>query len=90
MQAYAQLAWAPEIACASDGLEEALEALVTYLELLLDTAQMPRSLAECGVKPAMIPALAEEAARQWTAGFNPRPINAEGFVQLFEAAMKPR
>jgi len=90
LQAYAQLAWAPEIACASDGSEEALEALVSYLELLLDTAQIPRSLADCGVKPATIPALAEEAARQWTAGFNPRPIDARGFVQLFEAAMEPR
>jgi len=49
LQGYAQLASAPEIACVSDGLEEALEALVSYFDRLLDSAQIPRSLAECGV-----------------------------------------
>jgi len=90
LQAYAQLASAPEIACVSDGLEQALEALVAHLELLLDTAGMPRSLAECGVERAKIPALAQEAAQQWTAGFNPRPIDERGFIALYEAAFEPR
>src|SRR2546425_101693 len=36
LQAYAQLASAPEIACVSDGLEEALEALIAALQSLLD------------------------------------------------------
>src|SRR5438045_6816926 len=48
LKAYAELASAPEIACVSDGVEEALEALIQHLESLLDTAKMPRSLAECG------------------------------------------
>lgn len=90
LKAYAELASAPEIACVSDGLEEALEALVAHLEFLLNLAQMPRSLAECGVEPSMIPVLAEEAARQWTAGFNPRKVAAEEFVQIYEAAFEPR
>jgi alcohol dehydrogenase class IV len=29
--------------------------------------------------------LAEEAARQWTASFNPRPVGKEDFVRLYEA-----
>lgn len=90
LQAYAQLASASEIACLSDGLEEGLEALIASLELLLDLAGMPRSLAECGVQPAMIRTLAEEAAQQWTAGFNPRPAHIKDFVQLYEAAFEPR
>jgi hypothetical protein len=32
--------------------------------------------------------LAEEAAKQWTAGFNPRPITARDFVRLCEAAFQ--
>ena len=90
LQAYAQLASAPEIACVSDGLEEALEALVAALESLLDLAQMPLSLAECGVDRALIPTLAEEAAHQWTASFNPRPVTARDFIDLYEAAFEPR
>ena len=86
LRAYAELASAPEIACVSDGFEAALEALVAWLERLLDMAEMPRSLSQCGVERAMIPTMAAEAAKQWTATFNPRPIDAEDFVQLYEAA----
>ena len=90
LKAYAELASAPEIACVSDGLDAALEALVHHLEMLLNIAQMPRSLAQCGVKAAMIPTLAEEAAKQWTATFNPRPISAKDFAQLYEQAFEAR
>ncbi len=89
-QAYAELASALEIACVSEGLDQAVAALVARLEALLNAAQMPRSLAECGVERSVIPTLAEEAALQWTAGFNPRSITAPDFVALYEAAMQPR
>jgi alcohol dehydrogenase len=86
LRAYAELASAPEIACVSDGPEKALDALIRHLESLLRLARMPGSLAECGVKASMIPTLADEAARQWTATFNPRPIGAKEFATLFQAA----
>ncbi|MHB8521625.1 MAG: iron-containing alcohol dehydrogenase [Limisphaerales bacterium] len=89
-RAYAELASAPEIACVSEGLEVALDALVARLESLLNIAGMPRSLAECGVKPTMIPTLAAEAAGQWTAAFNPRKTNVESFIELYESACEPR
>jgi alcohol dehydrogenase class IV len=34
----------------------------------------------------MIPTMADEAAKQWTATFNPRAITARDFVNLYEAA----
>jgi alcohol dehydrogenase len=71
-------------------LDSTADALVRRLEALLNLAQMPRSLADCGVEQAIVPKLAEEAARQWTAGFNPRPITYGDFVNLYEAAFKPR
>jgi alcohol dehydrogenase len=65
--------------------------LAAKVEWLLNLAGMPRSLAECGVKTSSIPLLAAEAAKQWTAGFNPRPVGREGFRrQLFEAAFETR
>ena len=88
--AYAELASAPEIACVSDGHEYAWEALIERLEALLDLAHIPASLGDCGGKESDIPMLAEEAARQWTANFNPRPVTKEDFVQLYTAAFQPR
>ena len=89
-RAYAELASGPEIACVSDGHERALEALIARLESWLNLAGMPRSLADCGVKRSQIKTLAAEAARQWTAGFNPRPIRESDFVGLYEAAFERR
>jgi alcohol dehydrogenase len=56
------------------------------LEDLLQRAGLPRRLSECGVNRELIPTLAGEAARQWTATFNPRIVQAPDFVQLYEAA----
>lgn len=89
-RAYAELASAPEIACVSDGDEPALEALIARLESLLNLAQMPRSLADCGVKKSDVKMLASEAAKQWTGSFNPRPLTEADFVRLYEAAFEPR
>ncbi|MSU62957.1 MAG: iron-containing alcohol dehydrogenase [Pedosphaera sp.] len=89
-RAYAELASGPEIACVSGGVESAVNALVSRLEALLNAAQMPRSLADCGVSRDSIPLLAAEAARQWTASFNPRAVAVEDFVALYEAAFEPR
>src|SRR5213594_832311 len=89
-RAYAELASASEIACVSDGLDSAVEALIARLESLLNAAQIARSLADLGVKPSKIRTLSEEAARQWTAGFNPRAISAEDFEDLYAAAFEAR
>jgi alcohol dehydrogenase len=70
--------------------DNATATLVSRVETLLDLAHMPRSLAELGVKRDSIPVLAEEAARQWTAGFNPRQVSKSDFVGLYEAAFESR
>lgn len=88
--AYAELASAPEIACVSDGHGQALDALIARIESLLNLAQIPRSLADCGAKKSDLKMLAAEAARQWTGSFNPRSLTEADFVQLYEAAFEPR
>ncbi|HSH95766.1 MAG TPA: iron-containing alcohol dehydrogenase [Roseimicrobium sp.] len=90
LRAYAELASGLELARVSEGLTSALEALISRLESLVNLAGMPRSLSECGVDAAQIPMLAEEAARQWTATFNPHPIDKTGFAALYEAAFERR
>lgn len=65
-------------------------ALAGRIESLLDVADMPVSLAECGVEPETLAQLAEEAAGQWTTRFNPRPVTATDFKQLYQAALEER
>ncbi|MFM8471309.1 MAG: iron-containing alcohol dehydrogenase [Limisphaerales bacterium] len=90
LRAYAELASGPELATVKGGLTTALEALLARLESLLNLAGFPRSLADCGVEPAKIKLLAEEAAKQWTATFNPRRCEVADFVGLYEAAFNRR
>jgi alcohol dehydrogenase len=89
-RAYAELASAPEIACISEGEDYAVEALIQRLESFLNLAKIPRSLADCGVKESSISIMAEEAARQWTARFNPRSLTVDDFKELYQAAFQPR
>jgi alcohol dehydrogenase len=83
---YAELASAPEIACVSEGVEQAVEALIREIQALLELAKMPSTLGECGVKQKDLPMMAAEAAKQWTATFNPRAITEKDFLALYEAA----
>lgn len=83
---YAELASAPEIACVSEGLEQAVDALVREIEALLEVAKLPAKLSDCGVKENALPMLAAEAAKQWTANFNPRAVTEKDFLTLYEAA----
>jgi len=64
--------------------------LEAKLDGLLNLAGLPRSLADCGVPPSAIPRLAAEAAKQWTARFNPRTVTEDDFTRLYEAAFAPR
>ena len=60
-----------------------VEELIGEIETILDTARMRRELGEYGVQSSEFPKLAAEAAQQWTAGFNPRQIDAKDFEQLY-------
>ncbi len=83
---YAELASAPELACVSEGVEQAVEALIREIQTLLELAKLSMTLGECGVKQKDLPMLAAEAAKQWTATFNPRAITEKDFLALYEAA----
>jgi alcohol dehydrogenase len=81
-----------EAGAARDGYRELLDgpggpaALAQRIEALRAGARLPVSLRDCGVDAASLPGLAEEAARQWTATFNPRPVDAAALLSLYEAA----
>lgn len=62
------------------------ESLATRLELLLAAAGFPGSLREHGIDDQALPALAADAATQWTGAFNPVPLDASGFEALYREA----
>lgn len=90
LDGYAGLAVAAGLASSRDDPSDAAAALIAWLERMLARTELPTGLADCGVREDAINALAEVAARQWTAQFNPRPVVARDFAALFRAAMQSR
>lgn len=52
----------------------------------LEIAGLKSKLSELGVDRSLIPTLAEQAAKQWTAQFNPIIPSVEQFEELYQAA----
>jgi alcohol dehydrogenase len=63
------------------------QSLTDRLCELREAAGLPQTLREVGVPREAFPALAAEAAGQWTAGFNPRPVSEIELRELYEAAL---
>ena len=51
-------------------------ALAVRLSILAAAGDLPRTLRDAGASSGDLPALASEAAEQWTGTFNPRPFDA--------------
>ena len=63
------------------------EALVRRLTGLLTAAALPTTLSAYGVAADDLPLLASQAAQQWTAGFNPRALDAAAMLDIYCAAI---
>jgi alcohol dehydrogenase len=61
-------------------------ALADRLEALAVHAGLPRGLRAAGVAAADLPGLAEDAGRQWTGQFNPRPFQSKDALDLYRSA----
>ncbi|MFT5470555.1 MAG: alcohol dehydrogenase [Verrucomicrobiales bacterium] len=61
--------------------------LDSRIEQLLSGAGMKSKLSDCDVTAESIPKMAAEAAEQWTANFNPVPLTASDFEELYRSAL---
>jgi alcohol dehydrogenase len=61
----------------------ASEALARRLEELAEAGGLRRRLSESGVLKEDLPALASDAAGQWTGRFNPRALDAAGALEVY-------
>ena len=57
-----------------------------FLERLARIGALPAALRELGAAKADLPALAADAATQWTGTFNPRPFDQAAALALYERA----
>ena len=73
---------ADEPNCPAGGAAE----LADFLRQAASDAGLPAKLQECGVDRVRLPQLAEDAAGQWTASFNPVPVSAADLLSLYERA----
>jgi len=62
------------------------EALPGWLSGILQQAGLPASLPAGLITPENLPVLAQEAAGQWTAQFNPAPVDAAAFEKLYQSS----
>jgi alcohol dehydrogenase len=62
------------------------EALARRLEALIAAGQLEGNLSRIGIAKDDLPALAAEAAEQWTGTFNPRPFSKEGAMEVYSCA----
>ena len=73
---------ADEPNCPTGGAAE----LADFLLQVASEAGLPAKLQECGVDRHRLPQLAEDAAKQWTASFNPVTVSAADLLHLYESS----
>lgn len=66
--------------------QSAGESLACRISDLVENADLPTSLSDCGVSEGILSVLAEEAAQQWTGNFNPRPVGYAELLHIYEQA----
>ena len=81
---YGRLATEAEL-CEPDD-PAASQALAGFVQSLVARSGSATTLSALNVDPDLIPTLAEEAAKQWTGTFNPRPVDVENLKEIYRCA----
>jgi alcohol dehydrogenase len=73
-------------ACGREPGDDPAETLRRRLAALAAAGGLPARLSEAGVPEQDLPALARDAAQQWTGRFNPRPFDEAGALEVYRCA----
>lgn len=87
---YKELAIASGSAHSSDNEQVATEQLASEFTSFLKIAGMPTRLSDAVDQPLdqqMLMTLAGQAAQQWTGTFNPRTMDEQAFLKVYQAAL---
>lgn len=74
--------------CAADD-PQAGDRLASLVSRMARMGGISTRLIDFRVERQMLPQLAEDAAKQWTGTFNPRPVDESSLLELYEAAFDP-
>ncbi len=66
--------------------ESGAGGLSAFVTEMVQKAGLPGRLSECGVELEKLPRLAADAAKQWTATFNPRDASEAEMLEIYERA----
>ncbi len=78
-----------ECTVAREGLpapESGAIGLAAFITTMVQRAGLASCLSDCGIERRQLPRLAEDAAKQWTGTFNPRPVDEASLLELYEKA----
>lgn len=78
--------YAELIGTANGSPERSAEALAARLEALARAGRLAARLGEAGVPREDLNDLSQDAAKQWTGQFNPRPFDAAGALEVYQCA----
>jgi alcohol dehydrogenase len=67
-------------------LKSSAQLLAQQITHWLNTAGLHTTLSQLGVEHKRLPELAAAAAQQWTGIFNPRSVNRENLLAIYEQA----
>ena len=84
---YAELAVRAELVEGTSGVGQACCALARYVDSTMDTVGLPRKLSSLGITFNDIDRLADEASKQWTGNFNPRPMGTDEYASVYARAL---
>jgi alcohol dehydrogenase len=84
--------WYEELLSFSEGLaglppaSAGAAGLADFLTGLIEAAGLKIRLDQCGVQQDKMPELASAAAKQWTGTFNPRAVDQESLMEIYQNA----
>ncbi len=67
------------------GLESDVAELIEKVAFFKECANLPFQLRDLGIARDSLPVLARDATEQWTGTFNPRPVDEDDFLALYES-----
>ncbi|MCO6458988.1 MAG: iron-containing alcohol dehydrogenase [Pirellulaceae bacterium] len=83
---YQELMQASGLVNGSPDAPGCVDLMADFISGLVAKAGLAVRLSECGVSRASFGKLADDAARQWTGTFNPRPVEAADLHELYDRA----
>lgn len=83
---YKSLALRCDLISPADSENQAVESLIKFWLELMNAAGLKTTLRDFNIPESDIHMLSEQAAKQWTGNFNPRPLTESDIASIYQSA----